>query len=98
MTDNQVCKKITTNQIKVWPKKIKIFSGKLSVKYAILNKIAAANWVLTTHSSDIVTWLGKFVYAVGSKAKMDFCAYIFEQTVKHAETDVVKFPIAFLPC
>lgn len=43
VTDNQVCKKITANQIKVWPKKIKIFSGKLSVKYVILNRIAAAN-------------------------------------------------------
>jgi len=29
---------------------------------------------------------------------MNFCAYIFEQTVKHTETDVVKFPIAFLLC
>jgi len=26
---------------------------------------------------------------------MDFGAYIFEQTIKHAKTDVVKFPIAF---
>jgi len=26
---------------------------------------------------------------------MDFGAYIFEQTVKHAKTDTVKFPIAF---
>ena len=63
--DNQVCKKITANQIKVWPKKIKFFSGKLYVKYAILNKIVAANWVPTTHSSNIATWLGKFVYDVG---------------------------------
>lgn len=94
VTDNQVCKKITANQIKVWPEKIKIFS----VKYAILNRIAAANWFPTTHSTDIATWLGKFVYVIGSKAKMDFCAYIFEQTIKHAEPDVVKSPIAFLPC
>ena len=26
---------------------------------------------------------------------MDFCAYIFEQTVRHAKTDAIKFPIAF---
>ncbi|KEH29249.1 transmembrane protein, putative [Medicago truncatula] len=80
VTDNQVCKKITANQIKVWPKKIKIFSGKLSVKYVILNRIAATNWFPTTHSSYIGTWLGKFIYVVGSKAKMDFDAYICEQT------------------
>jgi hypothetical protein len=60
--------------------------------------IAAAKWVSPTHSSDIATWLGKFIYVVVFKARMDFCAYIFEQIVKHAETDVVKFPIAFLPC
>jgi len=68
------------------------------VKYVIFNRIVAANWVSTTHSSDIATGLGKFIHVVGSKAKMDFCAYIFEQTIKHAETDVNKFPIAFLPC
>ena len=43
VTDNQVCKKITANQIEVWPKKIKIFFGKLSMKYAILNRIVVAN-------------------------------------------------------
>ena len=68
------------------------------MKYAILNRIAATNWFPTTHSFDIATWLGMCIYVVGSKAKMDFRAYIFEQTVKHAKTDVVKFPIAFLPC
>jgi len=81
VTDNQVCKEITANQVKVYPKKKKTSSCKLFVKYVILNRIAAANWVSTTHSSNIATWLGKFVYVVGSKAKMDFCAYIFEQTV-----------------
>jgi hypothetical protein len=68
------------------------------VNYAILNRIAAANWFPTTHSTDIATWLGKFVHVLVSKTKMDFCAYILEQTVKHIEPDVVKYPIAFLPC
>jgi hypothetical protein len=40
---NQVCKVITANQVKVWPKKGKIHVVMLSVKYAILNKIGAAN-------------------------------------------------------
>jgi hypothetical protein len=79
----------------VWPKKKKISSRKLSVKYAILNRIAAVNWVPTTHSSDVATGLGKFIYVLGSKSKMDFGTYIFEQTVKHAKTDAVKCPIAF---
>jgi len=73
----------------------KISSGKLSVKYVILNKIVAVNWVPTTHSSDVATGLGRVIYARGSKTKMDFGVYIFEQTVKHAKIDAVKFPIAF---
>jgi len=95
ITENQVCKEITANQFKVWPKKKKISSGKLSMKYAILNRIAGVNWVPTTHSSDVATRLGKFIYVVGSTSKMDFGAYIFEQTMKHAKTDVIRFPIAF---
>ena len=42
-TDNQVSKEITANKVKVWPTKGKISSGKLSVKYAILNRIGASN-------------------------------------------------------
>ena len=43
----------------------------------------------TTHSSDIATGLAKFIYAVGTKSKMDFGRYIFDQT------DAVRLPIAF---
>ncbi|MCI48250.1 envelope-like protein, partial [Trifolium medium] len=43
VTENDVCKEITANQVKVWPKKGKLSSGKLSVKYVILNKIGATN-------------------------------------------------------
>ncbi|MCI45263.1 envelope-like protein, partial [Trifolium medium] len=49
--NNVVCKEITAGKVKVWPKKGKISSGKLSVKYAILNRIGAANWVPTKHTS-----------------------------------------------
>ncbi|MCI92066.1 envelope-like protein, partial [Trifolium medium] len=51
VSDNDVCKEITAGQVKVWPKKGKISSGKLFVKYAILNRIGAANWVPTKHTS-----------------------------------------------
>ena len=95
VTDDQVCNKITANQVKGWPKKKKISSGELSVKYSILNRIVVINWVPTTHSSDVATRLGKFIYVVGSKSKMDFGTYIFEQTVKHAKTDAIRFLIAF---
>jgi hypothetical protein len=93
--ESQVCKEIIGNQIMVWSKKKKILSGKLSVKDAVLNRIAAVNWVPTNNSSDIATGLGKFIYFVSTKTKMNIGQYIFDQTVKHAKTDVVKCPIAF---
>ena len=90
-----MCNEITANQVKVWPKKKKISSGKMSVKYAILNRIVVVNWVPTTHSSDVAIGLGKFIYVVGSKSKMNFGTYIFEQTMKHAKTNAIRFPIPF---
>ena len=95
-TDNQVSREITANKVKAWPKKGKISSGKLSVKYAILNRIGAANWVPTTHSSDIATCFAKFIYVVGTKTKMDYGRYFFDQRVKHAKIDAVKLPWLFL--
>jgi len=95
VTDNQICREITANQVRVWPKKEKISSRKLSVKYVVLNRIAASNWVPTKHSSDIATGLGKFIYSVVTRTRMRIGKYVFEQTIKHAKTDAVKFPIAF---
>jgi hypothetical protein len=51
--------------------------------------------VPTTHSFDEATGLGKLIYVVGTKKKFDFGTYIFEQTVKHANTLAVKMLIAF---
>jgi hypothetical protein len=62
VTNNVVCKTITANQVKVWLQKGKVPSVMLSVKYAILNRIGAVNWVPTTHTSDIATGLARFVY------------------------------------
>ncbi|MCH93305.1 envelope-like protein, partial [Trifolium medium] len=95
VTDNEVCKTITSNHVKQWPRKGMLSSVKLTVKYALLNRIGAVNWVPTSHSSDVATSLGRFIYAVGSKTKFDFSSYIFEQTVKHAKSLAVKMPIAF---
>ena len=67
----------------------------MSVKYAILHRIGAVNWVPTNHTSTIATDLARFVYAVGTMAKFYVGNYIFEQTLKHAGTCAVKMPIAF---
>ncbi|XP_058725995.1 uncharacterized protein LOC131597307 [Vicia villosa] len=95
VSDNQMCKEITAGQVKTWPVKGKLTVSKLSVKYAILHKIEAANWVPTQHKSTISALLGKFIFAIGTKSKVDYRTYIFEQTLKHAGSYSVKGPIAF---
>jgi hypothetical protein len=95
VTNNEVCKTITANQVKVWPLKGKVPSVMLSVKYAILNRIGTANWVPTTHTSDIATGLAMFIYSVGTNTSSDYGAYIFEETVQHAKSWAVRMPIAY---
>ncbi|XP_050896082.1 uncharacterized protein LOC127102794 [Lathyrus oleraceus] len=95
VTDNRVCREITTRQVKVWPVKRHLLAGKLTVKYAILNKIEAANWVPTNHISTIVNTLGRFIFAIGIKVKFDYGRFMFDQIIKHATTNAVKLPIAF---
>src|ERR1043165_7858597 len=73
----------------------KLTASKLSVKFAILHKIGAANWVPTNHKSTISIGLRRFIYAVGTQAKFDYGTYIFEQTLKHAERYAIKGPITF---
>ncbi|KAH1193596.1 hypothetical protein GmHk_19G054608 [Glycine max] len=95
VSEHQIAKEITAKQVQHWPKKGKLSAGKLSVKYAILHRIGAANWVPTNHTSTVATGLGKFLYAVGTKSKFNFGNYIFDQTIKHSESFAVKIPIAF---
>ncbi|XP_058767797.1 uncharacterized protein LOC131641509 [Vicia villosa] len=95
VTDKKVCQVITAKQVNRWPRKEKLTASKLSIKNAMLHKIGAANWVPTNHKSTILTVLGKFLYAVGTKAKFDYGTYIFDQTMKHAGSFSIKGPIAF---
>ncbi|XP_050889385.1 uncharacterized protein LOC127094620 [Lathyrus oleraceus] len=93
--DNQEYREITARQVNVWPVKKHFPAGKLTVKYAILHKIGAANWVPTNHISTIANTLGRFIFAVGTKVKFDYGRFMFEQLIKHAYTNAVKLPISF---
>ncbi|WJX32974.1 hypothetical protein P8452_21234 [Trifolium repens] len=95
ITNNHVCKTITANQVKIWPSRGKVPSVMLSVKYVILNRIGTANWVPTTHTSDIATSLAMFIYSVGTESVFNYGAYIFEEIVQHAKSWAVRMPIAF---
>jgi hypothetical protein len=93
----EVTKEITGGQVKEWPKKGLPSTGTLSVKYAILNRIGAANWTPTNHGSGITPVLAKMIYLIGTKKKINFGEHVFYQTMKHADTFATKLPIAF-PC
>ncbi|XP_050877020.1 uncharacterized protein LOC127080760 [Lathyrus oleraceus] len=95
VTDNQVCREITARQVNIWPVKKHLPAGKLTVKYAILHKIGAANWVPTNHISTIANTLGRFIFVVGTKVKFDYGRFMFEQIIKHGSTNAVKLHIAF---
>ncbi|XP_050896553.1 uncharacterized protein LOC127103331 [Lathyrus oleraceus] len=82
-------------EVKEWPRKWKLSVGSLSVKYEVLHTTGDANWVLTNHTSNIATWLGKFIYTVGTKTKFDFGSYVFYQSMKHTTYFAIKMPIAF---
>ncbi|XP_050915827.1 uncharacterized protein LOC127130915 [Lathyrus oleraceus] len=58
VTDNEVCREITARKVKSWPVKKHLPTGKLTVKYAILHKMGAANWVPTNHISTIANSIG----------------------------------------
>ncbi|XP_058752780.1 uncharacterized protein LOC131625958 [Vicia villosa] len=95
VTDNKVCQVITAKQVKSWPLKEKLNASKMSIKYAMLHKIRASNWVPTNKKSTISAVLGRFLYIVGTKTKFDYGTYIFDQTMKHAGSFSVKGPVAF---
>jgi hypothetical protein len=78
-----------------WPVKGKLSSSNLGVKYVVHHRIGVANWVPTNHTSTIATGLGKFIYFVGTKKKFYFGSFVFDQTMKHAQSFAVKLPIAF---
>ena len=77
------------------PRKGTLSVGCLSVKYAVLHRIGAAHSVPTNHTSSIDIGLGKFIYIVGTKSSFDFGSYVFDQTMKHVSSYVVKMPISF---
>ncbi|XP_057443979.1 uncharacterized protein LOC130736150 [Lotus japonicus] len=90
-----IAKEITAGQVKKWPIKKLLSTGTLSVKYAILNRIGAVNWVPTQHTSGVSTALVRWIYKIDTSTAFDFGSFVFEQTLKHADTCAVKLPISF---
>ncbi|XP_057432562.1 uncharacterized protein LOC130725341 [Lotus japonicus] len=90
-----ITKELTAGKVQKWPKNKLLSIGNLSVKYAILNRIGAVNWVPTQHTSPISATLSRLIYKIGTMVPIDFGTFVFEQTLKHEETCAVKLPISF---
>ncbi|XP_057441410.1 uncharacterized protein LOC130733294 [Lotus japonicus] len=90
-----IAKELTTGHVKKWPHKKLLSTGNLNVKYAILNRIGAVNWVPTQHISGVSATLAKLIYKIGKSITFDFGAFDFEQTLKHVDTCVVRLPVSF---
>src|ERR1044072_4452608 len=92
-----IVKELTANQVSQWPSTGTIPCSKLSVKYAILHKIGAANWGPSSHTSSVPASMARLIYGIGTKSAIDFGAYVFDQTMKHGDSFAIKMPIS-LPC
>ncbi|XP_057449168.1 uncharacterized protein LOC130740532 [Lotus japonicus] len=94
---DEIAAEITAGKVTHWPSKGLLSSAYLSVKYAILNRIGAANWAPTKHASNVSSVLAKLIYLIGTHAQIDFGTFVFDQTRRHADSYALKLPIGF-PC
>ncbi|XP_050942918.1 uncharacterized protein LOC103500104 [Cucumis melo] len=66
----------------------------LSVKYAILYKIAIAKWFPSSHAFSVSVALGTFLYHICNDDRVDAGAFIYNQLVRHVGSFGVKISIA----
>ncbi|XP_058783313.1 uncharacterized protein LOC131657989 [Vicia villosa] len=88
--------------VKFSPKVINAYFGRSKSAYyddiPSLDQIATkitANWKPTNQKSTITLALAKLIFQIGIKAKINFSEFVFEQTMRHAESFALKLPIAF---
>ncbi|XP_057425955.1 uncharacterized protein LOC130719346 [Lotus japonicus] len=62
---NRVATTLTGKLVRKWPEKGFLPSGRLTAKHAVLYKIGTANWMATTHLSDVTPPLARMLYLVG---------------------------------
>lgn len=60
---DKIANEIIAGKVKQWPNK-GLSSGKLSVKYDVLNNIYVANWAPTNHNSSITPALAKPIFQI----------------------------------
>ncbi|GAA0171687.1 hypothetical protein LIER_41202 [Lithospermum erythrorhizon] len=86
---------LTAGSVTTWPPRTQLASSKLSVKYAVLHKVAVTCLIPTTHTTSIGEALAKVLYVLGSGDNLNVGQVIFYQIVDHARSNAVLKPIGY---
>ncbi|XP_019198083.1 PREDICTED: uncharacterized protein LOC109191866 [Ipomoea nil] len=83
LNSEQVAKELTAGNVSFEKNKIKAAS--LTSKYAILQKIALANWMPSLHESTVKWTLAELLYKIGKGVKINMGSIIHTQVTNLAE-------------
>ncbi|XP_019162012.1 PREDICTED: uncharacterized protein LOC109158581 [Ipomoea nil] len=93
VTSEQVAQEITAGNVSFEKNKIKVAS--LTSKYAILQKIALANWMPSLHESTVKWTLVELLYKIGKGVKINIGTIIHSQITNLAEDTTSKTSLIF---
>lgn len=82
--ENKIVKTLTRSQMSIWPEE-ELQSSSLSSLYAVLHKVAMANWVPSTNNSIVTKAQGFLMYRVGENIHFDFIQHVFSLIGTYAE-------------
>ncbi|XP_019167314.1 PREDICTED: uncharacterized protein LOC109163048 [Ipomoea nil] len=88
-----IAQEITAGNVVLEKKKIK--AACLTSKYAILQKIALANWMPSLHENTVKWSLAELLYKVGKKIKISYGELVHQQIMNLAEIKSPKASLIF---
>ncbi|XP_019183086.1 PREDICTED: uncharacterized protein LOC109178044 [Ipomoea nil] len=88
-----ITQEITAGNVVLEKKKIK--AACLTSKYAILQKIALANWMPSLHENTVKWSLAELLYKVGKKIKISYGELVHQQIMNLAEIKSPKASLIF---
>uniref|UniRef100_A0A1S3BD19 Putative plant transposon protein domain-containing protein n=1 Tax=Cucumis melo TaxID=3656 RepID=A0A1S3BD19_CUCME len=94
-TPERLAEELTCGTVPVWPVDGQLPVAFLKVKYSILHRIGISNWIPSMYASIISTFLGHFVYLVGTGVKVNVGEFIFNHLLQHVNTFAIHIPICF---
>ncbi|XP_019158521.1 PREDICTED: uncharacterized protein LOC109155291 [Ipomoea nil] len=93
LTNDEVIQELTAGNVNLEKNKIKAAS--LTSKYAVLQKIALANWMPSLHESTLKRSLADLLYKIGKGIKVDLGNLIYTQVTNLAENKGTKACLIF---